>query len=107
MKVVNQPPLQASLKYPWRSYRPLRTHDFVEGLPSRRPSPHTVFVCRRCDRRFKFDPDTRATWAVGRDADFSDLEDAVTARWVAEPCLGKRQKSDDEDFKRTKHSAAA
>ncbi|MBI2963562.1 MAG: hypothetical protein HYY35_07390 [Deltaproteobacteria bacterium] len=96
-------PLAASPKYPWRSYSPLRTHDFVAGPFPRSARRVRVFICRSCGRRFQFDEDARTTRAVGRDG-CSPLQSAVNIRWLSEPCAGRRRASDAEDFKRVKAS---
>jgi hypothetical protein len=100
-----QPPLVASPKYPWRSYSPLRTHDFIVA-PSESPSHLRVFVCRKCDRRFKFNAGDHTTWAVARDANSSALQDAVNTRWLSEPCVGRRE-ADEADGKLIKGRARA
>lgn len=92
------PPLTASPKYPWRSYSPLRTHDFTEEILSHTSPPLRVFICRSCDRRFKFDAFDHTTWAVASDAKFSALQEAVNRRWLSEPCTGRRN-PDSADFK--------
>lgn len=102
--IRKRPPLQASPKYPWRSYSPLRTHDFIEGLFPESSRPLRVFICRSCDRRFKFDKDTHTTWAIGRDERLSPLHGTVNTRWLSEPCAGRRRQADEEDFKRIKAS---
>ncbi len=93
-----QPTLPASPKYPWRSYSPLRTHDFIEAFFPESPPPLRVFICRSCDRRFKFDASDHTTWAVARDENLSALQDAVNTRWLSEPCAGRRE-TDEADNK--------
>lgn len=61
-----------------------------------------VFVCRSCDRRFKFDSVTFTTWAIARDENLSPLQDAVSSRWLSEKCIGQRRDGDEADFKRIK-----
>jgi hypothetical protein len=102
---AKSPPAQLSPKYPWRSYSPLRTHDFVEGIFKSSPSLR-FFVCRRCDRRFRFDPDEHTTWAVGTDENLSALHSAANRRWLSEQCVGQRSEVDREDSKRIKGSRA-
>jgi hypothetical protein len=94
----NTPPLTASPKYPWRSYSPLRTHDFIEEIIPQTSPPLRVFICQSCDRRFKFDAVDHTTWAVASDAKLSALQEAVNRRWLAEPCAGRRN-PDSEDYK--------
>lgn len=89
------PPLEASPKYPWRSYSTLRTHDFIELFPGERLKPLRFFVCRSCDRRFKFDPDRRTTRAIAES--LSELHDSVASRWLAERCTGQRSPADERD----------
>lgn len=83
------PSLVASPKYPWRSYSPLRTHDFIEAPPSGSSPPLRVFICRSCDRSFKFDVGARMTWAIAKDERLSALQDAVNRRWLSETCVGR------------------
>ncbi len=87
-------------KYPWRSYNPLRTHDFDDGVLLKGREPGRLFVCRNCLRRFKYDATERRTWAVGNGRSFPALESSVNTRWVLEGCTGGPGESDQEDSKR-------
>ena len=89
-------------KYPWKSYSPLRTHDFADGVFLDGPEPGDLFVCRNCHRRFKFDSDVHRTWAVGKGRSYLPLHDAVSSRWISEPCSGGPNEKDKEDSKRLK-----
>lgn len=89
-------------KYPWKSYSPLRTHDFDDAVFHDGHEPGNLFICRNCHRRFKFDSDEHRTWAVGKGRSYLALKDAVTSRWISEPCSGGPNKTDAEDSKRLK-----
>ena len=89
-------------KYPWKSYSPLRTHDFDEGLLTEGSQPGVLFVCRNCSRRFKFDSMARRTWAVGEGNNYLALQDAVSRRWISETCSGGPNDGDAADSKRIK-----
>jgi len=93
-------------KYPWRSYSPLRTHDFDEGVLLNGREPGMLFVCRNCLRRFKYDSSEHRTWAVGKARGFSALESSVSARWLSEVCAGGPSSTDEEDSKRIRSRAA-
>ncbi|MGH7803151.1 MAG: hypothetical protein ACREQJ_02285 [Candidatus Binatia bacterium] len=80
---------EASPSYPWRSYRVLRTHDFIESVPRSEARSFRIFICRDCHRRFKFDTVTLATSAIGKDEQFSSLPNDVGSRWLTERCPGK------------------
>ena len=88
-------------KYPWRSYSPLRTHDFEDGILLKGREPRRLFVCRTCLRRFKYDSWARTTWAVGKAQGFPPLENSVNNRWISERCAGGPGREDEEDSKRT------
>jgi hypothetical protein len=54
--------------------------------------------CVQCGRDFITDVSLGRRYAVFVSAtSFHRLADEVTARWLREPCLGKRPTSDDED----------
>ena len=89
-------------KYPWKSYSPLRTHDFDDGVLVKGRQPGQLFICRNCRRRFKFDAAERRTWAVAGGRGFPALQDAVSSRWVAEFCTGGPSAHDEDDSKRIK-----
>jgi len=93
-------------KYPWRSYSPLRTHDFDDGLVVKGREPGQLFVCRNCQRRFKYDSSMHETWAVGKARSFLALESAVSLRWISEGCAGGPSLADEDDSKRVKRRAA-
>jgi hypothetical protein len=93
-------------KYPWQSYSPLRTHDFDDGLPVKGKEPGQLFVCRNCQRRFKYDSSTHTTWAVGKPRSFLALEGSISRRWVGEWCAGGPNVADEADSKRTKRRVA-
>ena len=80
---------EPSPSYPWRSYRVLRTHDFIERTNGQ-SVPFRIFHCRTCERRFKFDTVTHATFAIASDAADTTLPSAVGERWVAERCPGQK-----------------
>ena len=89
-------------KYPWKSYSPLRTHEFDDGVSTQGPEPGVLFICRSCSRRFKFDSIARRTWAVGEGRSYLALQDAVSRRWVSESCSGEPNEDDAEDSKQVK-----
>jgi hypothetical protein len=89
-------------KYPWKSYSPLRTHDFDDGVPLNGSQPGQLFVCRNCGRRFKFDSEARRTWAVGKGRSFLALQDTISSRWISEACAGGPNEHDESDSKRIK-----
>lgn len=89
-------------KYPWKSYSPLRTHDFDEAVFVDGNQPGQLFVCRNCGRRFKFDSGEHRTWAVGKGQTFAALQDAISSRWISEACAGGPNKHDENDSKRIK-----
>ena len=93
-------------KYPWRDYSPLRTHDFDDGVRLKGREPGELFICRKCRRRFKYEPETRITWAVGNDRSYSALQDAVSSRWVSEPCPLAPNPADREDSRRLRKRVA-
>jgi hypothetical protein len=93
-------------KYPWKSYSPLRTHDFDDGVLVNGGQPGQLFVCRNCGRRFKFDSTARRTWAVGKGRSFPALQDAITSRWISEACTGGPNEHDESDSKRIKLGVA-
>jgi hypothetical protein len=56
------------------------------------------YHCVRCGRDFVSDPSSNSAYAVFVSAiSFDQLEDAVTKRWLSEPCPGRHASSDDED----------
>jgi hypothetical protein len=81
----------------WKSYNPLRSHDFGKGRFLGTPEPGQLFVCRNCYRAFRYDPRTQRTWAVGRDECCSALEDSVNRRWLSEDCAGGPSDFDEQD----------
>jgi hypothetical protein len=89
-------------KYPWKSYSPLRTHEFDDGVFRDGVDPGHLFVCRNCHRRFKFDSGAHRTWAVGKGRRYLPLQDAVSGRWISEPCSGGPNAKDEEDSARVK-----
>jgi len=89
-------------KYPWQPYSPLRTHDFDDGVFVDGPQPGNLFVCRNCNRRFKFDSAAHKTWAVGKGRTYFALHDSVSSRWITQPCSGSPNEQDEEDSKRVK-----
>ena len=91
-------------KYPWKSYSPLRTHDFGDTVFRDGEEPGDLFVCRTCERRFKFDSDAHRTWAVGKGRSSPALHDSVSSRWISEPCSGVPSAKDADDSKRLKPS---
>jgi hypothetical protein len=93
-------------KYPWRSYSPLRTHDFDDGVPLKGREPGQLFICRNCQRRFKYDSSMHATWAVGKAPRFLGLDSSVTRRWLSEGCAGGPSHADEDDSKRIKRRVA-
>jgi hypothetical protein len=80
----------------WKSYDPLRTHDFGAGFLNV-SEVGQLFICRNCHRGFKYDPGTQRTWAIGRDKRCSALESSVNRRWLAEPCAGGPTDFDQQD----------
>jgi hypothetical protein len=84
-------------QYLWKSYDPLRSHDFGEGRFLDTSEPGQLFICRNCYRAFKYDPRTERTWAVGRDERCSPLDGPVNQRWLAEHCAGGPSDFDGQD----------
>jgi hypothetical protein len=77
---------------------PWETHDFkVKMLDwSAVRGSRLAFTCRLCGRRFcRFTIATRGTWAV--DGEARALENAVTNRWLSEPCPRVYQATDNKD----------
>jgi len=89
-------------KYPWKTYSPLRTHDFDDGVSMNGAQPGDLYVCKNCGRRFKFDRDMHRTWAVGTGQRYLALHDSISSRWIAESCSGGPNANDAEDSKRIK-----
>ena len=89
-------------KYPWKTYSPLRTHEFEDGIPLDGAQPGQLFECKNCGRRFKFDREEHRTWAVGKGRSYLALHDSISSRWIAEPCSGGPNANDAEDSKRVK-----
>lgn len=97
--------LRPAPKYPWRTYSALRTHDFVDESDDDADATRRVFACRTCGRRFMYDAEMHETWAIAEDAQKTPLQEAVSSRWVAQRCAGKRLEADREDSRRVKTTA--